>query len=122
METGIFDIPADEYHKLPHMSNSQLSYLAKSPAHLRNYQLFGGATTPEMEFGTAVHTRILELEKFHETYVTGGPINPRTGKAYGRDTDKFTSWLADQPAGKKFLSDEEFEACVLIHAAVGDHT
>jgi hypothetical protein len=53
-----------------------------------------------MALGTAAHTLILEgLERFSQQYAVGdGPVNPRTGKPYGRDSKAYQDWASEQDA------------------------
>jgi hypothetical protein len=54
-----------------------------------------------MILGRAAHTLILEGRKvFDESYAVGGPINEKTGKEYGRDTQAYEKWLAVQKTEK----------------------
>ena len=72
---------------------------------LKSLQLFDDArrgiyTTPDrphFQIGTLAHMMVLEPAKFARLVTCDGPINPRTGEMYGRDTNKFSAWLADRP-------------------------
>ena len=72
---------------------------------LKSLQLFDDArrgiyTTPDrphFQIGTLVHMMVLEPEKFARLVTTLGPINPATGKMYGRETAKFAAWQAENP-------------------------
>ena len=77
--------------------------------------------TREMFFGTAAHTFILEgREKFEAEYkVADGPVNPRTGAPYGRETKAFAEWLATQD--KAVVSTEEAALILKMAAAVQSH-
>lgn len=90
----------DDYYKVKALSNSSLSVLAESPEAFRARFVDDPPTmtqeeTDAMRLGSAVHMLTLEPERFDERYaVLDGPINPSTGKPYGRDTKKFADWLA----------------------------
>lgn len=59
--TGWFEDSNDVYHASPGLSSSALKILAlKSPAHFVHYLSAPKKTTPAMEWGTTVHSYILE--------------------------------------------------------------
>jgi hypothetical protein len=72
---------------------------------LKSLQLFDDARRgvyvqadrPHFQIGTLVHMMVLEPEKFARLVTTLGPINPATGKMYGRDSLKFAAWQAENP-------------------------
>lgn len=53
--------------------------------------------TKAMQFGTLVHTAVLEPDVFRQITTTAGPINPATNKPYGSDTKKFAEWQEANP-------------------------
>lgn len=82
---GIYrDVPNEIYHgDRTAVSSSGLKLLLRSPAHFVAGQGASEETTAALEFGTALHTALLEPEKYREQYVTKPDINRRTkeGKA-----------------------------------------
>lgn len=47
--------------------------------------------------GIAVHVFVLEGEDVYDSrYIVGGPVNPKTNKAYGHTTKKFIEWANSQ--------------------------
>jgi exodeoxyribonuclease VIII len=77
------DMPAAEYHAHPAVSKSLLDRMAKSPLHAKAY-LEGVAEppTPAMQFGTALHTAVLEPDRFASEYaVWEGDRRTKDGKA-----------------------------------------
>jgi hypothetical protein len=61
---GIFyDMPSEQYHSSPGVSNSMLKHLYRSPAHLKTYEEQPLEQTPAMLFGRIVHQLLLEPEK-----------------------------------------------------------
>jgi hypothetical protein len=61
--------------------------------------------TASMAIGSAVHKFVLEGRlAFDAEYMVGGLINPKTGKAYGLDSDKQREYMAQM--GKKIVSEE----------------
>jgi hypothetical protein len=53
---------------------------------------------PAWQAGRIMHLRVLEPARYAETTTTRGPINPKTGKEYGRDTLAFADWQAANPS------------------------
>jgi hypothetical protein len=77
--------------------------------------------TREMFFGSACHKLILEgREAFADEYkVADGPVNPRTGAPYGRETKAFAEWIAQQD--KPVVSSDEAAQILLMEKAVRSH-
>ncbi len=75
----VYDMPNDEYHGLDGVSKSGLDKIARSPAHFK----YGKPKDPTraMEIGTAIHTAILEPERFDKEYVITA-AKARTEKEY----------------------------------------
>ena len=90
---------------------------------------------PAYLVGRAVHAWVLEgRETFDAGFAVGGPINPRTGKPYGANTQAYAEWAALQ--GRPVLTDEQYalvssivggvsaheDACDLLAEGVGEGT
>jgi len=88
---------------------------------------------PAFMVGRAAHKLILEgQEAFDREYVVGGPINKKTGRPYGANTQAWAEWAAEQ--GKPVLNDEQYDligkmaegvrtsqvACDLLHEGVAE--
>jgi len=71
---GIYaeDMPAELYHELPYASNSRLSKLHRSPAHMKADMDGLREVTDALRRGTAIHTAVLEPHIFSARYVTAG--------------------------------------------------
>jgi PDDEXK-like domain of unknown function (DUF3799) len=82
------NMPNGEYHATAGISNSGLSLIARSPAHYR----FSAPSEPtrSMEIGTAIHTAVLEPERFASEYVLLKNITDRRSSAY-KDATKIHS-------------------------------
>ena len=64
-----YGVPADVYHGWPAVSNSWLSKLRSSPAHLADLIEHGSTpSTAAQDFGTAVHCAVLEPDTFKDRY------------------------------------------------------
>ncbi len=100
------NITRPEYDALPGINHSKLKYFKDSIKHgsWKATQKFN--QTSAMRLGTAVHTLVLEPHKFDDEYICGsGPVNEKTGKTYGTDSQKFQNWLSEQEeTGKTYLS------------------
>jgi exodeoxyribonuclease VIII len=73
--------------------------------------------TPAMELGSAFHLRALFGEEvYHDTYAIGGPINEKTGKAYGEGTKKFEEWATDQGKGSTLSTSTDKKLWEMVDA------
>jgi len=76
---GLFDVESRDYHMSPGASNSNLKIiLEKSPRHLRAMRERPRRVSKEMRLGSAIHTAILEPEKFDNEYKLAAdkPVKP----------------------------------------------
>ncbi len=106
--------PAAEYHVASqsgkYMSSHLLADFRESPELYRR-KVSGQITeteSPAFVLGRAAHSLILEgRTAFDREYVVSdGPINPRTGESYGRNTKAFTEWAATQD--REVISGKDF--------------
>lgn len=76
----IESMPEADYHAREEVSSSQLKHLLKSPFHYAHNRTVKVEPTPAMLLGSAVHTAVLEPEKFKDlcTHFNGH----RRGKEY----------------------------------------
>lgn len=130
MDTNfIIHEPANEYHARSRsgefMSSHLLADFRESPA------LYRKEISREIEekesaafiMGRAAHSLILEgRSAFDREYVVSdGPVNPRTGESYGRNTKAFAEWAAKQErevvSGKDFNSLLKLQRSVWLHPA-----
>lgn len=87
---GIYpDVPDATYHSWDRASSSKLKKLVAeyTPAHIKQ-DTEGQAeeeTTEALNFGHALHLALLQPHLV-DTAIGPAPINPKTGKPYGRDT------------------------------------
>ncbi len=66
------ELPNDKYHRMKGVSNSMLGKVARSPAHYQASLDKPSASTRDMEIGTAIHTAVLEPERFAAEYIDTG--------------------------------------------------
>lgn len=87
---GAHVIPEDEYFDLPHLSNSDLKLIKRSPAHYWSYKFEQQRPdpTPAQIAGKILHAAILEPEKFDEQFVIVPPDAPKRPTAAQRKAKK----------------------------------
>lgn len=73
-------IPADQYHAWDAASNSRLSRLSRSPAHLHEYIHNPPAPTPALTLGSALHCLVLEPHIFADSFCKAEQCSAKTGK------------------------------------------
>lgn len=109
-----------------YVSSHLLQLFTRSP--WKYYETISGEhqdeDKPEFAFGRAVHKMILEgQEAFNDAYtVADGPVNPKTGQVYGKSTQAYQNWLAEQHGEVVTIDDYEqikamYNNC-LLHAGV----
>lgn len=118
---------AEEYHAqaAEYLSSHQLTDYIKSPVNYW-YQRNVAEKKPESAayfLGRAVHQLVLEGDEvFNAHYIVGGPINERTGKPFGTDTQKYRDWLAENGAeGKSGLSETDWNTIASCRDAARAH-
>lgn len=104
MTPGIHpDISNADYHAATGYSKSDLDRVARSPAHFR----YGTVeVTPAMILGTAVHTAVLEPERWEQHY--------RQGEGKAKKSDPIIP-------GMTVLTSDHYALCLRIRDAVWDH-
>ena len=117
--------PMSVYQSLSrdHLSSHALATFRRCPAEYRRQLDTPKADRPCFAQGRAVHTLVLEgLPAFDRDYITGGPVNPKTGQPYGQDSKAFAEWAAQQEsAGKEPISRGTFDLAFRLASEVGKH-
>ena len=121
------DIPADEYHEAARqgrfLSSHLLADFRKSPRLYRKKMTGEIPPTDSAALltGRAVHTLVLEGRgRFDaEFLVTEGPINPKTGEPFGKQTKAYREWAAQQRL--PVVSGEDFSFMAKLQSAVWTH-
>lgn len=88
-----------EYLANPGIGSHLAAEMLDSPRLFRDRQT-GMAPIPDrpcFQIGRMVHMAVLEPERYAATTKSRGPINAKTGKAYGRDTSAWAEWQAENP-------------------------
>ena len=123
MKTGIKrNLTGDEYHAGPGISKSGLDLIAHSPLHYWAKYLDPKRqpqeSTPALRLGTAIHTAVLEPDRFAIEYRVAPQVDRRTkdGKALWED---FTARCAEDNATP--ISADDFEICRRIADQVRSH-
>ncbi len=116
--------PAPEYHRKRNrfLSSHALADFRRCPAlfHGKDSGEIVDEDRPAYALGRAAHTLILEgLDTFNREYVVGEPVNPSTGKAYGKTSQAYQSWLEAQ--NKPVLAPADFEFIRRLQVAVWTH-
>lgn len=123
----ILDIPADEYHAETrngrYLSSHMLGDFRRCPA-LYQKKLAGQIEENEsaaFAIGRATHKLILEgRSAFDEEYtIADGPVNPKTGEAFGKTTKAYSEWLALQR--KAVVPGKDFGFILKLQIAVWLH-
>jgi len=116
--------PADAYHAKAgeYLTSHLLAAFRKCPLlhHQKRLGLIADEDRPAYLVGRAAHALILEgRDRYEAEYAFGGPINPKTGNPYGKNTKAFAAWAEAQ--GKPVLSYEQVELVERMAAAVKGH-
>jgi hypothetical protein len=123
----LLDIPADEYHaatkRNEFTTSHRLNLFRKCPALYKKTidgEIVEGDTAA-FQLGRATHTLVLEgPDKFAAEYiVSDGPVNEKTGKAYGKLTKAYADWLAEQT--RPIVSTEDHALLLKMREAVHAH-
>lgn len=113
------DVPASEYHAVRglYMTSHRMIAARKSMTDFIEDARAPKGDSDALYFGRASHVYTIEgPTRFHQDYVVGGPVNPKTGKTYGTDSKTFKNWAAGQP--RPAVSPEEFALIERMDRAV----
>lgn len=135
---GVYpDIPPDTYHAWAAASNSQLSRLLQSPAHLKAYREGEQKDTPARKLGRAIHTAVLEPDLFPDRYVVPGQCEAtkRDGHRCGNDglfLHAHIGWVCGvhargkddemEAVERETLGTEEWKTCVGVRDQAHSHS
>lgn len=102
-----------DYHSWDAASNSRLSRLLQSPAHLKAYLDGDMPDTPALRFGRAAHAAILEPDIFEVNYRCAPNVDRRT-KAGREAWAEFIEGIDPE----KVLTPEDHAACLAMRDSV----
>ena len=96
----ILNEPAALYHANPAIGSTTAKLARKSLRLFDDHQAghIPRIDKPCWQVGTIVHLRTLEPDRYALTTRSEGPLNAKTGKPYGRDTNAFADWQAENPS------------------------
>lgn len=116
IDPGIYnDLSGKDYHSSFGISKSGLDKINQSPFHYLYNLQFPDEQTKAMRIGSALHTMVLEPEKFDlEFIVPSLPINARTKE--GQAAKK-----ALESSGKTVLSIDEHQLVISMTKAIRNH-
>jgi exodeoxyribonuclease VIII len=136
LEPGVHEAVSDaHYFALPYCSNSRLSLMRRSPAHLKADIEQPSEGTDAMRLGTAIHAAVLEPELFARRYSLAGSCcaelksGPRKGQPCGNTGTACHDgeWYCGQhkqdgaPDSVIALNMNDWNACVGIRASLLAH-
>jgi exodeoxyribonuclease VIII len=106
---GLYDIDDQIYHNSPGISNSDMSLFARSAAHYQEIKLgnIRRERTTAMMLGSAVHTHVLEPEKFDSQYV----VAPAFGDQRKKENKAAKESFIDLNAGKEIITQSQMDMC-----------
>lgn len=107
----VYDMPINEYHAQPHLSNSGIGHILKSPAHYRARTF---ESTPALRIGQAVHALALEPHRFDDMFAIKPDVDGRTKE--GKAT--IAAWRVGLKPGQTELTQGEFDAADCVAGAI----
>lgn len=113
---GLLLMPATQYHADRAIGHSGIVKMLKSPAHLREYLDHPHMPTPAMAFGTAVHTFVLEQERFADEFVVAEKFDRRT-----KEGKEAAARFEEANQGKALITSEEMDTLNRVRSAVHSH-
>ena len=114
-DPGVYPgIPPDTYHAWDAASNSSMSKLFRSPAHLKSYLEEGQKETPALFLGMAIHAAVLEPDRFGDDYGVMPADLKRTTK------EGKAAWfeLTEKHGDGNVLKAKDHEICMRIRDSV----
>jgi len=111
------EIPVEEYHRLPGVSQSQLKVLRDlSPAHLRWRLDNPPPSSPAQVIGAAIHDAVLLPDLFETAWLRGIEGDGRTKAVKDARAE-----LAVQHPNATVLSPEAYDTCLAVRNAIAAH-
>jgi hypothetical protein len=136
LEPGVHEnVPDAHYFALPYCSNSRLSLLKRSPAHLKADIEMPEPSTDAMKLGTAIHAAVLEPGLFTARYTMAGSCEAelKSGQRKGQPCGNTGlacyrgAWFCGQhrqdgePDNIIALSASDWDACRGVRASLLSH-
>ena len=120
-EPGVYrHVPDEAYFSAVAVNHSTLRVLERSPAHFAyQFKHGGGKDSDSKRLGSLVHMMLFTPERVQQATIPA-PLNPKTGRAYGMDTNAWRDYAASHP-GHLIVSDEEMEQARVMVQRVMAH-
>jgi hypothetical protein len=109
-------MPAKQYHADQSIGHSGIIKLLKSPAHLREALDHPSPPTPAMAFGSAVHTHVLEPDRFSEEFAVVEKFDRRT-----KEGKEAAARFEQENQGKTLITSDDLATLTRVRAAVHAH-
>ncbi len=113
---GLLHLPAKQYHADQSIGHSGILKMLKSPAHLRETLDHPPPPTPAMALGSAVHTYVLEPDRFSEEFVVAEKFDRRT-----KEGKEAAARFEEATQGKTLITPEDLATLSRMRAAVLAH-
>jgi hypothetical protein len=110
---GLLRMPAKQYHADQSIGHSGIVKMLKSPAHLREALIIRMPPTPAMAFGTAVHTHVLEQDRFAEEFAVAEKFDRRT-----KEGKEAAARFEQENQGKTLITSDDLATLTRVRAAV----
>ncbi len=104
------------YHAIQGASASRIKAILRSPAHLRYSMENDSPSSDALVFGEAVHTAILEPQKFKDGYAMAPDVDRRT-----KDGRAAWQMFIDANPDKKVMTEDQYLAITGIAKSIGMH-
>lgn len=111
-------LPPHEYHGMPRISSGGLKRILQSPAHFKYMRDNPQPATPAMEFGTLVHTCVLEPEKLEQQMVVIPEDAPSRQSKAGKE---WWEVFNIEHEGKIRIDEEKYQQVRAVAAAILEH-
>ena len=120
-----YNVSEQEYRNDPRLNFHTLLKFQHDPKAFAEGYFDDDEVTDAMRFGTALHMRVLEPEKWVDNIaVYRAPINEKTGLPYGPTTKtamEFKQGFMEANAGKTIISGEDFDTIKFLAVNVQKH-
>ena len=121
----VSNVSEQEYRNDPRLNFHTLLKFQRDPKAFHEGYFNDDEVTDAMRFGTALHMRILEPEKWIDNIaVYQAPINEKTGLPYGATTKtaiEFKQGFMEANAGKTIISGEDFDIIKFLAVKIKEH-
>lgn len=133
---GVYDdVSEEQYFALPYASNSRLTLLKRSPAHMKADMEQPRQETEALFLGTAIHSAVLQPDEFARRYIVSGPCEAllksgdRKGEPCGNNggSRHAGAWFCGKhapdtaPDAAIALSPKQWDTCIGVRSSMYAH-